>query len=96
MSPTIDFNFPHTAPDGYSYEFEEHNTRLIAIWLCHHNKYSYTQKTIRSIWGFYNPKKKEYYAPLNFSKCGDKVNIKDTRNYTAMPIKQTSLEKAFV
>jgi hypothetical protein len=88
--------FPHKAPEGYSYEFEEYNTRLTAVWLRHHNTYSYTTKSIRSIWGFYSSKKKQYFAPIHSSKCGDQVNISETTPYTAMPLKQTPLEKAFV
>jgi hypothetical protein len=45
--------------------------------------------------GFYSPKKNEYYSPINSSKVGQVVNIKDTRNYTSMPIKRTALEAAF-
>lgn len=89
-------DFPHEAPEGYSYEFEEFNTRLVSIWLRHHYSYIFNGgKSVRSIWGFYSPKKQEYYAPITSSKCGDKVNIKNTRNYTAMPIKQTPLEACF-
>jgi hypothetical protein len=88
--------FPHRAPDGYSYEFEQFNARLISIWLVHSFPYSYTTKTIRTIWGFFNPKKNEYYAPINSSKVGKKVNISQTRNYTSMQIKKTPLEAAFL
>lgn len=89
-------DFYHTPPDGYSYEFEEFNTRFISIWLIHYFPYSYANKLVRTIWGFQNKKTKEYYAPITPSKVGDKVNIKDTRNYTAMPIKQSILEQYFV
>lgn len=88
-------DFPHTAPEGYSYEFSQFNTRLVAIWLHHSYPFSYTTKSVKTIWGFYSPKKREYYAPINSSKCGDKVNIEDTRNYTAMQLNQTPLERAF-
>jgi hypothetical protein len=88
--------FPHRAPDGYYYEFEQFNTRLISIWLVHSFPYSYTTKTVRTIWGFFNPKKNEYYAPINSSKVGERVNISQTRNYTSMQIKQTPLEAAFL
>jgi hypothetical protein len=88
--------FPHRAPNGYYYEFEQFNTRLISIWLVHSFPYSYTTKTVRTIWGFFNPKKNEYYAPINSSKVGERVNISQTRNYTSMQIKQTPLEAAFL
>jgi hypothetical protein len=90
-------DFPHVPPEGYSYEFEQFNTRTIAIWLCCHRHFDYNGgKSTKTIWGFYSPKKKEYYAPINSSKCGDKVKIENTRNYTSMPILQTSLERCFV
>lgn len=89
-------DFPHTAPEGYSYEFELFNTRLVSIWLLCHRRFDYNLgKPTRTIWGFYCPKKGEYYAPINSSKCGDKVDIDNTRSYTAMPIKRTALEAAF-
>lgn len=90
------FEFPHSPPLGYSYQFEQFNTRLISIWLLHSFQYSYTNKPVRTIWGFYSPKKKEYYAPINSTKVGDKVDIKDTRNYTAMQLNLTPLEKCFL
>jgi hypothetical protein len=98
-SSTIDLticDFPHTPPEGYSYEFEEFNTRLVSIWLLCHRAFDYNMgKPTRTIWGFYSPKKREYYAPINSSKCGDKVDIDNTRSYTAMPIKRNALEAAF-
>lgn len=89
-------DFPHNAPDGYTYEFKQFNSRIISIWLCCHRKFHYNGgESVKSIWGFYSPKKREYYSPINPSKVGEKVNIKTTRNYTAMPIRQTPLESAF-
>lgn len=89
-------DFPHTAPEGYSYEFKEFNNRLVAIWLYHFYPFSYTTKSVKSIWGFYSPKKREYYSPINSTKCGNKVNIKDTNPYTAMKLNITPLESCFV
>jgi hypothetical protein len=96
MIESTTFDFPHIAPESYSYEFEEFNSRFISIWLIHSFPYSYTTKRVKSIWGFYSPKKKEYYAPINSSKVGERVDIKNTRNYTAMPIKLSPLEQFFV
>ena len=90
-------DFPHVPPKGYSYEYEQFNTRLISIWLCCHRHFDYNHgKPTKTIWGFYSPKKREYYAPVNSSKCGNKVRIEDTRNYTAMPLNLTSLERCFI
>lgn len=90
------FKFHHTPPKGYSYEFEKFNSSLIAIWLHHSYPYSYTTKLVKSIWGFYSPQKREYYAPINSSKCGSKVDIRNTTPYTAMQVNLTPLEKCFV
>lgn len=93
----FDFHFPHVPPEGYSYEFEEFNTRVVAIWLCHSYPYSYSQgKSVRSIWGFYSPRKQVYFAPVNAKKVGKEINFLDTNPYTAMPLKKTPLELAFV
>lgn len=93
----IDIDFPHSAPTGYSYEYETFNNRLVAIWLRHNRIYDYNNgKSVRSIWGFYSPKKREYYAPVNVKTPGKVVDIKDTRNFTAMPIKQSPLDRFFV
>jgi hypothetical protein len=90
-------DFPHQPPEGYQYEYENFGARLISIWLRCNLTFDYNLgKSTRTIWGFYNPKKREYYAPINSSKCGDKVNISDTRNYTAMPLIKTVLESCFV
>lgn len=86
-------DFPHKAPEGYSYEYESFNTRLVSIWLVCHQKFTYNSgKKTRSIWGFYSPKKKEYYAPINSLKVGKVVDIRNTRAYTAMPLNQNPLE----
>ncbi len=96
MIESTTFDFYHEPPEGYSYEFQNFNTRFISIWLIHSFPYSYTTKQVKTIWGFYNFKKKEYYAPINSTKVGEKVDIANTRNYTAMPIKLSPLEKFFV
>jgi hypothetical protein len=89
--------FPHKAPKGYSYEFEEFKHGVIAIWLYCHRKFVYNHGApTRTIWGFYKIKTREYFSPVNSKTIGACVNIKDTRNYTAMPIKQSPLDSFFV
>ena len=89
--------FPHKAPKGYSYEFGEFKRNIVAIWLRHSAVYDYNNgKSVRTIWGFFNTKTKQYYLPINSSTVGGVVNIEDTRNYSAMPIKKTILESCFV
>ena len=90
-------NFPHKAPKGYSYEFEEFKRGVVAIWLRCHRKFDYNNGAItKTIWGFYSTKTKEYFAPINSKTIGACVNITDTRNYTAMPLNLNPLEAAFV
>ena len=89
--------FPHKAPKNYSYEFETWNASTIRIMLRCHRKFDYNLgASTATVWGFYKPRKRVYYAPVNAKTIGKQVNIEDTRNYSAMPIKQTSLEAAFV
>jgi hypothetical protein len=97
MNESTIFDFPHEPPDGCFYEFEPFNSRFISIWLHFKQQFSYNSgKPVRTIWGFYHSKKCEYYAPINSSKVGDKVDIKNTTNYTAMRPKLTPLEQYFV
>lgn len=89
--------FTHKAPKGYSYEFEQFNATTIRIMLRCHRKFDYNLGASTStVWGFYKPKKRVYYAPINSKTIGSQVNIEDTRNYSAMPIKQTALEACFL
>lgn len=84
-------DFPYDPPKGYSYEVTSFNRNLLAIWICNHGKFSYTDKTPKSIWGFYDRKKECYYAPINATKSGDKVEIKNTTAYSAMQIAEPPL-----
>ena len=89
--------FPHSAPKGYSYEFEEFKRNVIAIWIRNSTTFDYNLgKSVRSIWGFYDSKKRIYYAPINSKTIGNVVSIDNTTPYSAMQIKQTPLTAAFV
>ena len=89
--------FPHKAPKGYSYEFEEFKRGVIAIWLHCSRKFDYNNGSpTRTIWGFYKSKTREYFAPINSKTIGVRVDISETRNYTSMPIKYQGVEKFFV
>jgi hypothetical protein len=97
QSQTTIINFPHDAPDGYSYEFEEFKKNVISIWIRNHSHFDYNGGArVRSIWGFYNQKTKCYYSPVNSKTPGKEVNIENTTPYTAMPPKRTPLEMYFV
>ena len=89
----MNFKFPHKAPKGYSYEVEQFKRNVLSIWVLNHGEFSYTDKTPRSIWGFYDTKTGNYYAPINATKQGNKVDIKDTRCYTSMRLNLNPLER---
>lgn len=93
---SIDFSFPHQPPKGYSYEVEQFKRNILAVWVCNHGQFSYTNKTPKSIWGFYNTKTKCYYAPINAKQVGDKVEIEDTSPYSAMQLNLSPLMSAFI
>ena len=80
-------DFSHQPPrGGYWYSVESFKRNIISIWLHHPDKYSYTADRVRTIWGFYDTKKKVYCAPINAIKCGDVVSIDNTTPYSAMQI----------
>jgi hypothetical protein len=87
----------HKAPEGYHYELEKNfKKNITAIWLHHHRSYVYNEgKPTKTIWGFYNSKKRVFCSPVNSKTVGKAVDIGDTTPYTAMKIKQTPLEVAF-
>lgn len=79
-------DFPHSPPEGYSYQIETFKRNVLAIWIVNHRQFSYTDTPPKSIWGFYNTKTKCYHAPMNSKKVGEEVLIKDTSSYSAMKI----------
>ena len=90
-------DFPHEPPKNYTYEVEEFRRNVLRIWCCNHAQFVYNDGAVsKTVWGFYNTKKREYYAPINSKKCGDQVDICDTRPYTAMQLNLNPLEAAFV
>ena len=89
----IQTSFPHFPPDGYRYETLPFKRHLYSIWTVYDCGFSYNGNTpSRCIWGFYDAKQKCYYAPINSSKCGDRVDVNNTTPYTAMPINLNPLE----
>jgi hypothetical protein len=80
-------DFPHQPPQGYSYEFKKFKRNLVSIWCCNHSEFVYNDGIVtKSIWGFYDIKKKQYYAPINSKKCGNQVDINSTTPYSAMQL----------
>jgi hypothetical protein len=89
--------FPHKAPKGMYYEQTEFKRNVIAIWIHYQRRFDYNLgDPVRCIWGFYNTKKQQYFAPVNSKTIGRVVDIENTTPYSAMQPKQTPLESAFV
>lgn len=89
-------DFPHQPPEGYHYEVESFRRNVLRICIVNDGSFSYTNDAPKCVWGFYDTKKGTYSAPINFTKCGNKVNISDTRPYTAMQLNLNPLEAAFL
>ena len=88
--------FIHKAPKGYSYEFEQFKRNVVAIWIRNHSEFSYNGGApVKSIWGFYNSKTREYHAPVNPKKVGDVVDFNSTTPYSAMQLNLKGLEVFF-
>ena len=89
--------FPHRAPKGMYYEQTEFKRNVVAIWIHYERRFDYNLgDAVRCIWGFYNTKTQNYHAPINSGTVGDIVSLERTTAYSAMPIKQTPLESAYV
>ena len=79
-------SFTHKPPKGFHYEIQPFKRNVLSIWLHHPDCYTYTSDPVVTIWGFYNTKKCQYYAPRNSKSVGDPVDFDDTRNHTAMQL----------
>jgi len=78
-------HFPHEEPEGYSYETKYFTSDILSIWLHHDYHYIYNSgECVSTIWGFYNTKKKCYYAPIHSTKRGNTVEVSQTTPYSAM------------
>ena len=78
-------SFIHHPPDNCNYETKHFRVHVISIWLCDFNHFNYTDvRPIKTIWGFYNTRKEQYYSPLTSTKQGDPVDIYKTTPYSAM------------
>lgn len=90
-------SFKHKSPEGTFYVVEEFKKNVFRILICYKQKFSYNDgETVKCCWGFYNYKKCEFYFPVNSKTVGKSINFENTTPYSAIPIKTTSLEKAFV
>lgn len=90
-------DFPHSPPEGFSYQVSKHNASTLSIWLLHHRRYVFcdSDSPVRTIWGFYKTKSRKYYAPINVKKLGNEVDIASTTPYTSMQLNfSNALESA--
>jgi len=97
MTQTLQtLEFPHSPPEGYSYQLEQHNASTLSIWLLHHRRYVFCDddQLVRTIWGFYKTKSRKYHAPINSNKVGKEVDIASTTPYTSMQLNLNPLENA--
>jgi len=86
-------DFIHEAPKGFRYRTVEFKSNVISIWCDHLNEYSYNSGApVSTIWGFYNTKKRQYFAPINSKKVGAVVDINSTLPLTAMKVNRRGLE----
>jgi hypothetical protein len=78
----------HIPPEGYSYEFDKDFKRnTVAIWIRNHSHFDYNgADSIKSIWGFYNTKTRQFHSPVNAQTVGSVVDINKTTPYSAMQL----------
>lgn len=91
-------DFPHEPPtDDHFYEQVCFKRNVNAIFLVYRPGYLFNDHLPhRTIWGFYNTKKRQYLAPINSKKPGKEVRIEDTTPYTSMQLNLNPLERAFL
>ena len=89
--------FFHRPPEGYEYYIDSFNSSTKRIWIINNTRefvYKEGKGQPRSVWGFYKPKSKKFYSPVNHKKVGKEVDIKDTTPYTAMQLNLNPLMAA--
>ena len=86
-------DFIHEAPNGYRYESLPFKRSIIAIWTVCSRRFTYNSgDESRCIWGFYDAKKRAYFAPINSKQIGAQVDINSTTPYSAMQLNRKGLE----
>jgi hypothetical protein len=89
--------FPHKAPKNYWYETEEYKRNVLRIVLWCNKIFDYNGgKKTKTVWGFYNKKTRQFFAPKNYNTVGELVDIRSTTPWTAMQINLTPLERCFL
>ena len=75
----------HQAPEGYHYERTDFKANVSAIWIVNDTHFDYCWSAgVKSIWGFYNSKTKQFYAQKNSKTVGSVVDLNKTTAYSAM------------
>jgi hypothetical protein len=75
----------HKAPEGYHYERTDFKRNISAIWIVNDSHFDYCGCSgVKSIWGFYDTKTKQFYAPKNSTTVGSVVKLEQTTCYSAM------------
>ena len=86
-------DFTHEAPKNYRYEALPFKRSIVAIWTVCSRRFTYNSgDESRCIWGFYDTKKRQYFAPVNSKTVGDTVDINSTTPYSAMQLNRKGLE----
>ena len=90
-------NFTHHPPsEDHFYKKVTFKRDVIAIFLVYRPGYIFNRKNPhKTIWGFYDTKKKQFHSPINSKKIGKVVDIEDTTPYTAMTLNLTPLQRCF-
>ena len=89
----LPLTFIHLPPDNCNYETKHFRVHVISIWLCNYYRFTYTDRyPVKTIWGFYNTRKEQYYSPLTSTKQGNPVDIHKTTPYSAMVPNYNPLE----
>ena len=87
-------DFIHTPPEGYRYEAIQSKRNIVSIWTVFERGFNYNDHNeSHCIWGFYDSKKQQYFAPINSKKVGALVDINDTTPYSAMQLNLNGLEQ---
>jgi hypothetical protein len=80
-------SFAHLAPSIHHYEYTDFKANVFAIWIVNDRHFDYCGRSgVKSIWGFYNTKTKQFHSPINAKTIGKVVDINKTTPYSAMQL----------
>lgn len=94
--PKLPPDFCHEPPKNYTYEVEVFRRNILSIWCCNHYQFTYNGgNSAKTIWGFYDIKRRVYHAPYSSKRIGEAVSLDCTSPYSAMQLNLNPLEAAF-